>query len=212
MRKEIIALFLFVLSVSTKGQEFRLSEIKESLNDSLNSKTLPVDLNGDISAIVVLSLKEPIHDLTFRGNVIKSEAICDSVYLVYVAQGTKRITLQHENYYPFVLDFQENRLKIEGGHVYRALIDNKKSEEIIDQPSNANLSKSSPRQLIFKSDTPIKKLLVNDDIWSFEKGIVTKSVPCGTYHYRAESADGRIAEGKVEVTNKSFKTVVNIIF
>lgn len=212
MRIICLSLFLLVLFVTAKGQEFKLLGIKESLNDSLISKNPPVDLNGNISAIVVLSFKEPIHGLTFRGNVIKSAAIYDSAYLVYVAQGTKRITLQHENYYPFVLDFQENRLKIEGGHVYRALIDNKKSEEIIDQTSNANLSKSSPRQLIFKSDTPIKKLLVNNDIWSFEKGFVTKLVPCGTYHYRAESADERIAEGKVEVTNKSFKTVVNIIF
>ena len=212
MRIICLSLFLLVLFVTAKGQEFKLLGIKESLNDSLISKNPPVDLNGNISAIVVLSFKEPIHGLTFRGNVIKSAAIYDSAYLVYVAQGTKRITLQHENYYPFVLDFQENRLKIEGGHVYRALIDNKKSEEIIDQTSNANLSKSSPRQLIFKSDTPIKKLWVNNDIWSFEKRFVTKLVPCGTYHYRAESADERIAEGKVEVTNKSFKTVVNIIF
>lgn len=212
MRIICLSLFLLVLFLTAKGQEFKLLGIKESLNDSLISKNPPVDLNGNISAIVVLSFKEPIHGLTFRGNVIKSAAIYDSAYLVYVAQGTKRITLQHENYYPFVLDFQENRLKTEGGHVYRALIDNKKSEEIIDQTSNANLSKSSPRQLIFKSDTPIKKLLVNNDIWSFEKGFVTKLVPCGTYHYRAESADERIAEGKVEVTNKSFKTVVNIIF
>ena len=212
MRIICLSLFLLVLFLTAKGQEFKLLGIKESLNDSLISKNPPVDLNGNISAIVVLSFKEPIHGLTFRGNVIKSAAIYDSAYLVYVAQGTKRITLQHENYYPFVLDFQENRLKTEGGHVYRALIDNKKSEEIIDQTSNANLSKSSPRQLIFKSDTPIKKLLVNNDIWSFEKGFVTTLVPCGTYHYRAESADERIAEGKVEVTNKSFKTVVNIIF
>lgn len=212
MRKICLSLFLLALSVAAKGQEFKLLEIKESLNDSLISKSPPVDLNGNISAVVVLSFSEPIYGLTFRGNVIKSSTIRDSVYALYVSHGTKRITLQHEDFYPFVVDFQESGIKIEGGHAYYAMIDNKTSEETNGQTYKGNQTKAEARHLIFKSDTPIKKLLVNDNVWPFEKGGSTKLVPCGVYHYRAESDDGKIAEGQVEVSIKSLKKTVNIIF
>jgi hypothetical protein len=212
MRQICLSLFLLALSVAAKGQEFKLLEIKESLNDSLISKSPPVDLNGNISAVVILSFGEPIYGLTFRGNVIKSGAIRDSVYALYVSHGTKRITLQHEDFYPFVVDFQESGVKIESGHAYYAMIDNKTSEETNGQTYRENQTKVEARRLIFKSDIPIKKLLVNDNVWPFEKGSSTKLVPCGVYHYRAESIDGKIAEGQVEVSNKSLKKTVNIIF
>ena len=214
MRRQYISLFLLALSCcAIRGQEFKILEVKESQTDSLLSKPLPVDLNEMISAVVVLSFTEQIHGLTFRGNIIKRDSISDSVYALYVSHGTKRITLQHENFYPFVLDFQEKGIKIIGGHAYHAKIDNKTSENTNDITNNGKQEKVEVSHLTFKSDLPIKDLIVNDNVWLVENGVFSKNVPCGTYHYRAVSADGKIAEGQVEVSNKSFlgKTV-KIIF
>jgi len=212
MRGFCIGLILFALSCAMRGQEFKLQEIKEFVNDSLISKPLPVDLNNNISAVVVLSFKEQINGVSFRGNIIKRDSIKSSVYVLYVSQGTKRITLQHEDFYPFVLDFQENGIKIEGGHAYHAMIDNITSENTNSLSDIVKQQKIEVRQLVFKSDTPIQKLLVNGNVWLFEKGISSKSVPCGTYRYHAESTDGRVVDGQVDVSSKSLMKNVKINF
>ena len=203
-------LFLILLLCSScyiHGQEFRLIDLNETFNDPLTTVNNTYDLNGEISAILHLSLSEPLKNLSFKGNVIKTEFVNDTLYLVYIPNGTKRITLQHDDYYPFVLNFSENGVAIKGGHSYHANIDNfnETKESKIQQPKGS-------QYLTFKSETPIKSLRVNDTEWTLTDGSVSRLVAFGHYNYVAESFDGKIVEGSVDVKSKLASKVVNITF
>ena len=105
-----ILLLLFCASYLAQGQEFKLLEIKEFSNDSLLLSNTCYDINGQISAIVLLSFTDPIKNLTFRGNVLESKSDDDNSYVLYVPNRTRRITLLHDDYYSFVLDFKEKEV------------------------------------------------------------------------------------------------------
>ena len=201
----IIVLILSTLFFQAKGQDFKLLGIQESPNDSLLSNNTCVDLNNNISAIVILSFMEQIQGLAFKGNIIQCNSTCDSVYVLYVPTGTKKLTVQHDDYYPFILDFKENNIVIEGGHAYHVFMGN--------TTTKADKKESNLQYLTFKSETPIKNLIVNNDVWLFKKGSASKLVPVGVYHYLAESTDGRIVKGQAEVKNKQLTSkVVKIEF
>ena len=205
--RHLFFILLLCSSCYLHGQEFRLTDLNESLNDPLIAVNNTYDLNGDISAILQLTLCEPLRNLSFKGNVIKTEAVNDTLYLVYIPNGTKRITLQHEDYYPYVLNFPENGLAVKGGHLYLAKIDNaKEAKEIKKQQSKGS------QYLTFKSDTPIKSLRVNDTEWALTDGSASRLVAFGHYNYVAESVDGRIVKGSVDVKSKLASKVVKITF
>ena len=205
--RHLFFILLLCSSCYLHGQEFRLTDLNESLNDPLITQNNTCDLNGEISAILQLTLCEPIRNLSFKGNVIKTEAVNDTLYLVYIPNGTKRITLQHEDYYPYVLNFSENGLVVKGGHFYQAKIDNTKETREI----KAQQPKGS-QYLTFKSETPIKSLRVNNTEWPLTDGSASRLVAFGHYNYVAESFDGKIVEGSVDVKSKLASKVVNITF
>lgn len=205
--RHLFVILLLCCSCYIHGQEFRLIGLNETLNDSLTTANNTYDLNGEISAILQLTLCEPLSNLSFKGNVIKTESVNDTLYLIYIPNGTKRITLQHEDYYPYVLNFSENGLAVKGGHSYYAQVDNSKEtkKSKIQQPKGS-------QYLTFKSETPIKSLRVNDTEWTLTDGSVSRLVAFGHYNYVAESFDGKIVEGSVDVKSKLASKVVNITF
>jgi len=205
--RHLFFILLLCSSCYLHGQEFRLTDLNESLNDPLIAVNNTYDLNGDISAILQLTLCEPLRNLSFKGNVIKTEAVNDTLYLVYIPNGTKRITLQHEDYYPYVLNFPENGLTVKGGHSYQAKVDNSRETQVVktQQPKGS-------QYLTFKSETPIKSLRVNNTEWPLTDGSASRLVAFGHYEYIAESIDGKIVEGSVDVKSKLASKVVKITF
>lgn len=204
MKRICFILPLLIVALFVRGQEFKLLSLKESPNDSLLSANSCYDINGNISAILVISFSEPIEHITYRGNVLDSRSFNDSVYILYIPNATRRITLQHEDFYPFVLDLKENRVMVKGGHSYLAEIENatKKKEQQL----------KGSQYLTFKSEMSLKILQVNGENWLVVSNRASKLVPFGTYEYIAESKDGRRVEGSVEVKNKLSKKIVNLKF
>ena len=189
------------------GQEFLLKQISEHPVDSLLAANNHYDLNGNIASIVILSFSDPISDLTFRGNVLAKKSTPDnSIYVVYLATKSKRLTLQHENFYPFVIDFQKYGQIIEGGHSYIVSIDVKK-------PVTSPIQETKGSQyLIFKSEESIRKITVNGEVWPVVDNRAAKLVPLGSYQYIAESTEGKVVRGEVSLKSKIASKVVNIVF
>ena len=206
--KRFVFVFIFTLVLCQLwGQEFQLIQIKEQPVDSLLTANDYYDLNGNIASIVILSFSEPVNNLSFRGNVLAQKSTHgDSIYIVHLATKSKRLTLQHENFYPFVIDFQKYGQIIEGGHSYMVSVDVKK-------PALETTQKSAGSQyLIFKFDEDVSKFMVNDDVWPVVDKRASRLVPLGPYKYIAESADGKIVRGEIQVKSKITSKVVNIVF
>lgn len=209
MRWVLLFLLIFLLNGHVVGQELKLLCIEEAKLDSLLS-TAPKDLNGKSTAIVVLQFQNPINNVSFKGNIIEQLVLNGNTYVLYVADITKRITIQHEDYYPFVLDFRNNNIRIEGGHSYRVFLENKKKEASI-----ASKQELGSQYLVFRSETIVKRLKVDDENWETENwyGLVArKMVPFGIYHYKAESEDGKKIKGEVKVNSKLSSKVVHLNF
>lgn len=189
------------------GQEFLLKQISEYPVDSLLASNDYYDLNGNIASIVILSFRVPIRDLTFRGNVLAEKSTPDnSTYIIYLASKSKRLTLQHDDFYPFVIDFQKYGQIIEGGHSYMISAD-------VKIPTTAPIQDTKGSQyLIFKSEESIQKITVNGVVWPVTDNRASKLVPLGSYKYIAESTEGKIVSGEVNLKSKIVSKVVKIVF
>ena len=177
------------------------------LVDSLLASNNHYDLNGNIASIVILSFNDPVSGLAFRGNILAEKSTPDnSTYIVYLATKSKRLTLQHEDFYPFVIDFQKYGQIIEGGHSYMVSIDVKNSAASPIQDTKGS------QYLIFKSEESIRKLTVNGEVWPVVDNRASRLVPLGPYQYIAESADGKVVRGKINLKSKIASKVVNIVF
>ena len=189
------------------GQDFLLKKICVHPVDSLLASNNHYDLNGNIASIVILSFSSPISGLSFRGNVLAKKSTPDnSTYIVYLATKSKRLTLQHEDFYPFVIDFQKYGQVIEGGHSYMVSIDVKK-------PATSPIQDAKGSQyLIFKSEESIQRLTVNGEVWPVVDNRASKLVPLGSYYYVAESTEGKVVRGEVSLKSKISSKVVNIVF
>lgn len=215
MKRLIIYLLLFLFYGNVIGQELKIVSIEETPKNTQLAKSARYDLNGNEAAIVILSFQAPIDFPTFKGNVIDRETTDDHTIALYVAGKTKRITIQHENYYPLVVDFNNNGISIESGHLYHVIIDNSIEE-----------SRSEPKQeigsqyLVFKSKTKIKSIIVNHELWGGVEEVYgnslyyqkSKMVPFGTYRYEAVSEDGKTIKGEVKVNSKLASKVVHLDF
>lgn len=206
--KRFVFIILFTsMLCQVWGQEFFLKQISEHPVDSLLAANNYFDLNGNKASIVILSFSDPVRDLSFRGNVLAEKSTHDnSTYIVYLATKSKRLTLQHEDFFPFIIDFQKYGKNIEGGHSYMISIDVKK-------PVNSPIQETKGSQyIIFKSEESISKIMVNGEVWPVVDNRVSKLVPLGLYQYIAESVDGKIARGEVNLKSKITSKVVNIVF
>lgn len=211
MRRVLVFLLLLPFFGYVMGQEFKLISLEETPTDSSKTAELRHDLNGDVSALVVLSFHEPIQNLTFKGNVIEAVAIDERTYELYVANKTKRITIQHENYYPFVLDFKDKGVNIVGGHSYLVVIDNEHQDEVTYEAEPVG-----SQYLVFKSKTGLKRLTVDGEEWcvedKYEFFVASRLVTFGVHTYEAESADGKVVKGEVNVKSKLSSKVLKLTF
>ena len=206
--KHFVLIFIFAfVFLKAQGQEFQLEHIGEHTVDTLLASNRYYDLNGNIASIVILSFNETVRNLSIRGNALAMKSIQgDSTYIVYLADRSKRLILQHEEFYPFVIDFQEHGLIVKGGHSYMVSV-------------NAKNRATAPKQgvtgsqyLIFKSEDEIRKLTVNGETWAVVDKRATKLVPLGLYKYVAESGEGKIVKGEIDLKSKTTSKVVNIVF
>lgn len=142
LKRELIVTFLLILPLFCYAQSFSVVSFTE-LKTDLKARTEEVlDINGNPCSLVRVVL--PISDVSFHGWVNKQSAGTGE-YLVYVAEGTKRITVRHSSFYPFVYEFPT---KMIGKHTYQLVL---KTEDVND-------SREALESAIFEKD---RKLILN---------------------------------------------------
>ena len=210
MYRFFIILFGLVLSFTAMGQDLKVVSVNEN-KTQLKDAVFINDMNGHAAAIVLLEFRQPISGIVLKGNILNYNSVNDSTYLVYVPEGTKRITLQHSDYYPLVISFSDFGVKIFGEQLYKVIIDNEKpksSEPVISQ------------YLVFHSNENCR-LYVNGIEWtsgdvnSYYDGdsfLISKYVPLGDYEYKAISSSGITITGTAKVKTRLARKVVYLDF
>ena len=91
--------------IGIHAQKLNVESFVVKTND-ITARTQPrQDINGNDCALVKVQLAAP--NVFFEGNVIGDVAYNTSEYLVYMAQGSKKMTVKLEGYLPLEVSFQD---------------------------------------------------------------------------------------------------------
>ena len=118
MAKLYLTVVLSVLCfLGTQAQTLNVKSFAVKAND-ITARTQPrQDINGNDCALVKVQLAAP--NVFFEGNVIGDVAYNTSEYHVYMANGSKRVTIKLEGYLPLEVIFEEFGInKLESKTVY----------------------------------------------------------------------------------------------
>ena len=208
MNKLILLFTMVSLACAATGQELCLRDYYCNQWDSLAYSNPRFDNNNELCAMVVLDAKN-IFGIKVRGMILDSLRVGDTLY-VYVPNRTKRLTINSTDHLPFCLDlvqlFHNNHGAVGGLTYHVSLMGN--------EPTNTKQERSKESNyLIFKSQVPISRLVVNGKEWAvtnFHK--FSRLVPCGQYHYTASSIGHPDVKGSVVVIKSIGPVEVSLDF
>ena len=111
MRKVFCIIALsFLCNINIVAQKLNVESFVVKTND-ITARTQPrQDINGNDCALIKVQLAAS--NAVFEGNVIGSVAYNTSEYLVYMAQGSKKLTVKVKGYLPLEVSFQDYEIKL----------------------------------------------------------------------------------------------------
>ena len=117
LKTYITFILLLLFFINIHAQKLNVESFFAKTND-ITARTKPrQDKNLNDCALVKVQLAAS--NAVFEGNIIGDVAYNTSEYLVYMAQGSKRLTAKLEGYLPLVVNFEDYGLKtLEGKTVY----------------------------------------------------------------------------------------------
>lgn len=193
-------MLLFIPVVLSSAQEIKVKSI-EVLQNDLTARTKPrQDLNGDNCALLKVVI--PLNDLVFNGSKIRDVEHSAGIYYVYVPAGTKRLEVQHNQYYPAFITFSDFDIKIEKNVTYRVTLER----------TNPPGEPEPEYQFVSFEVSPTNASIEFDgEMLAVTDGTAQKLVEVGSSHHYKVSAPGMITqEGDVFVESATDKTVCSV--
>lgn len=196
--KRIVTLLAILISLSAFAQDkLTIVSVEQNLFDLSAARHPKKDVNGVAGAL--LRVQVPLLDnLKFKGSVLSSSHQSGE-YLVYVASGTRKLTISHPNFVPLIIDFEEFNIKIESKAVYVVRL---------QLPANYNTGYhviTTTQYLEFNTTPEEAFITVNGEEWVGHR----KLVPFGTYNYVISAGGYRSDSGTVLVENHKEPVIVN---
>ena len=132
MRNKFLIILFIISIVNVHAQKLNVESFVAKTND-ITARTQPrQDINGNDCALVKVQLAAP--NAAFEGNVIGNVAYNTSEYLVYMAQGSKKLTVKLEGCLPLEVSFPELGIKsLETKLVYLLTITSNKHSDLFDK-------------------------------------------------------------------------------
>ena len=201
----MMVILLSVLSFSVTAQEMTVKSFKEKTFD-LSASTHPRhDLNDEPCALVKVQMAAA--GAKFSGNVMGDCSFKLNEYWVYIAKGTKRMTIRHQNYLPLEVTFADYGIKSLESKMTYVMVVTLPVYSVTPVPQTGN-----------QPDLDLERFEVN--------GVVFEMVyvPGGTFTMGATAEQGSDAEydekpthsvrlsgyyiGKYEVTQAQWKAIM----
>ena len=125
-------------------QELYASALKVRENEILNN--LPLDNDGNKSAMIRVYLSATGADFSENSMMLTSGENRNGLYVLYFANGTKRIKIKHNNYLPLTIEFRDLGIKyLESGKSYELQIvtlENEHGVSFEDCPFSESIEKA----------------------------------------------------------------------
>ena len=118
----VILMFAFLLCASIGSAQKLGIESFEYLTKDLIARTKPRnDINGKPCAVIRVGIA--LKDVVFDGNIIGDAVYNTGEYIVYITDGSRKLTIRHENYLPLTISFADFDIdKVKSSCTYRLTI------------------------------------------------------------------------------------------
>lgn len=197
MRHLTIVILGLLASIYMYAQEVEVSVCRLSASDTIPSLPARYDINNDISARVDI-LCDKLAEVEVRGNVVGNIINYEGRLIVYLCDGTRKIHLYSAGNLPLEIDFTtypDTKYGVKGGEIYALSVSVPPSESSLPDYGIGS------KMLLFESDIPLDKLVVNGEKWNVSGKFAKKLVPYGEYGYEAYSSSNEKISGTVKVDN-----------
>ena len=192
----IIALS-FLCNINIVAQKLNVESFFVKTND-ITARTQPrQDLNGNDCALIKVLLAAS--GAEFDGNVVGNVSYNKSEYLVYMSEGSKRLSVKLEGYLPLEASFEDYGIKaLEGKTTYVMTISGASVARQIEAP------RIKTGWIIFESEPSGASVYINDEFVG-NTPLNNYKQSYGTYQYRLESPNYHPAAGTIELNAGRFE-------
>lgn len=193
MKSSIITFVVLFSCICAQAQKLNLDKFEVKSND-ITARTHPrQDINGNDCALVKVQLAAP--NAIFDGNVIGDVAYNTSEYLVYMSQGSKRMTIKLEGYLPLEVNFEDYNIKsLEAKTVYVMTISGVSASNPIEPV------RTKTGWIILNSDPSGASVYINDEFIG-NTPITNYKQTYGIYNYRIEHPNYHPETGTIELNS-----------
>lgn len=201
MTKLYLSILLsFLCFTNIHAQKLNVESFVVKSND-ITARTLPrQDINKNYCALVKVQLAAS--NAVFEGNIIDSVAYNTSEYFVYMAQGSKKLTVKLEGYLPLEVRFQDyDIMSLEPKTVYLLTISgvmSSKEQEPV---------RTKTGWIILDSEPSGASVYINDEFVG-NTPLNNYKQAYGTYQYKLESPNYHPATGTIELNSGRFEQKV----
>ena len=192
--------FPFFCIVNSNAQRLSVDRFEEKPND-ITARTNPrQDINGNDCALVKVQLAAA--NAVFDGNVIGDVAYETSLYMVYMSQGSKRVTIRLEGYLPLEVNFEDYGIKsLEGKMVYVMTVSGVSATKSIEPV------RTKTGWIVISSKPSGATVYINDEFVG-NTPLTNYKQAYGTYTYRLEHPNYHSSTGTIELNSgKTERTV-----
>ena len=197
MRNDLLILLFVIGIVNVHAQKLNVESFVAKTND-ITARTQPrQDINGNDCALIKVQLAAS--GAEFGGNVVSNVSYNKSEYLVYMSQGSKRLSVKLDGYLPLEACFEEYGIKaLEGKTTYVMTISGASVARQIEAP------KIKTGWIVLESEPSGASVFINDEFVG-NTPLSNYKQAYGTYQYRLESPNYHPATGTIELKTGRFE-------
>ena len=197
MKHYLIILLLIICFDNIHAQKLNVESFVVKTND-ITARTQPrQDINGNDCALIKVQLAAS--GAVFSGNVVGDVSYNTSEYLVYMSEGSKRLSVKLEGYLPLEASFEDYGIKaLEGKTTYVMTISGASVARQIEAP------KIKTGWIILESEPSGASVYINDEFVG-NTPLNNYKQSYGTYQYRLESPNYHPATGTIELNAGRFE-------
>ena len=196
--KQYLLLLFFIMCIDiVHAQELNVKSFVVKTND-ITARTQPrQDINGNDCALIKVQLAAS--GAEFGGNVVGNVSYNKSEYLVYMSEGSKRLSVKLEGYLPLEASFEDYGIKtLEGKTTYVMTISGATVAQQIEAP------KIKTGWIILESEPSGASVYINNEFVG-NTPLNNYKQSYGTYQYRLESPNYHPATGTIELNAGKFE-------
>ena len=196
--KQYLLLLFFIMCIDiVHAQELNVKSFVVKTND-ITARTQPrQDINGNDCALIKVQLAAS--GAEFGGNVVGNVSYNKSEYLVYMSEGSKRLSVKLEGYLPLEASFEDYGIKaLEGKTTYVITISGASVARQIEAP------RIKTGWIILESEPSGASVYINNEFVG-NTPLNNYKQTYGTYQYRLESPNYHPATGTIELNAGRFE-------